>query len=95
MINSSDLSTVGVGSADFSAMTELDSDEQRLEQDGRKAARDIVQFVSMKDYLRSDGSLTNHGDLARDVLYELPEQVEDFFKLHNIKPGFGKNPGAP
>lgn len=86
---------MGVGSADFSSMVELDSDEKRLEQDGRRAARDIVQFVSMKDYLRSDGVITNHGDLARDVLYEIPDQVEDYFKMSGLKPGLGKKPSAP
>lgn len=85
---------VGVGSADFSPMRELDSDEQALEQDGHKAVRDIVQFVSMKDYMSSDGMITNHGDLARDVLYEVPDQVEAYFKLHGLKPGFGKKQGS-
>lgn len=73
-------------------MRELDSDECVLEQDGRKAVRDIVQFVSMKDYMSPDGQITNHGDLARDVLYEIPDQVEAFYKLHGLKPGFGKKP---
>lgn len=81
---------VGIGHADFSSMVELDSDETTLEQDGRKAVRDIVQFVAMKDYLRPDGEITNQGDLARDVLYEIPDQVESYFKLRGLKPGFNK-----
>lgn len=37
---------VGVGSADFTDMHRLDSDKSLLELNGKKAARDIVQFVS-------------------------------------------------
>jgi hypothetical protein len=37
---------VGVGSADFSQMTQLDSDEELLSLNGKTATRDIVQFVS-------------------------------------------------
>ena len=36
---------VGVGNEDFSAMEQLDGDEQRLSSGGRYASRDIVQFV--------------------------------------------------
>jgi len=78
---------VGVGSADFESMNELDSDTGPLEQDGKKAARDIVQFTELRSYLRPDGTITNQGDLARDVLYEVPDQVESYFKLHGLKPG--------
>lgn len=38
---------VGVGSADFSAMSALDSDDKLLSIGGSKALRDIVQFVGM------------------------------------------------
>lgn len=37
---------VGVGSADFSGMHALDSDNQLLRSGANEAARDIVQFVS-------------------------------------------------
>nr|XP_027239521.1 copine-9-like [Penaeus vannamei] len=37
---------VGVGNEDFSAMEQLDGDEQRLSFGGRYAERDIVQFVA-------------------------------------------------
>ena len=43
---------VGVGSADFEAMEELDGDTVRLTSpDGRVAARDIVQFVPFRNFL--------------------------------------------
>ena len=37
---------VGVGSADFSGMDELDSDKIMLSAGGKMAVRDIVQFVA-------------------------------------------------
>ncbi|KAK4337237.1 hypothetical protein RND71_043542 [Anisodus tanguticus] len=79
---------VGVGNADFTAMDELDSDDQPLEMEGKKAVRDIVQFVSLNKYIRKDGSfIQSQGDLARDVLYEIPDQVESYMKLRGLKPG--------
>ncbi len=36
---------IGVGSADFSEMSVLDSDKQLLRHGGQTAQRDIVQFV--------------------------------------------------
>ena len=42
---------VGVGSADFSAMDELDCDTGLLrDQDGHTAQRDIVQFVPFRKF---------------------------------------------
>lgn len=40
---------VGVGPADFSAMSELDADEVPLSVYGQTAARDIVQFVPFRE----------------------------------------------
>lgn len=36
---------VGVGNEDFTAMEQLDGDDQRLSHNGVAAARDVVQFV--------------------------------------------------
>jgi len=42
---------VGVGTADFAQMEELDGDDQALRsRSGREAARDIVQFVPFRDF---------------------------------------------
>ena len=57
---------VGVGTADFSSMEELDGDGGRLRGAGKTAARDIVQFVCFKDAIR-------RGDLAEQVLKEVPK----------------------
>lgn len=43
--------SVGVGNADFTLMEELDGDDVRIaNNDGKKASRDIVQFVPMRDF---------------------------------------------
>eukprot|EP00112_Aurelia_sp_Birch-Aquarium-sp1_P009496 Seg2080.8 transcript_id=Seg2080.8/GoldUCD/mRNA.D3Y31 product=Copine-8 protein_id=Seg2080.8/GoldUCD/D3Y31 len=80
---------VGVGPAEFDAMEELDGDDVRLSFNGRKAERDIVQFVPFRDYLGRDGQYNaNSGErLAKDVLAELPGQLEEYMELKKIKPG--------
>ena len=47
---------VGVGSEDFSAMDELDSDDELLSHHGRTAQRDIVQFVEMQKFVSGHGA---------------------------------------
>lgn len=43
--------SVGVGNADFTLMEELDGDDVRIaNNDGKKASRDIVQFVPMREF---------------------------------------------
>lgn len=60
---------VGVGDADFELMEELDCDGKLLTDNrGSVAARDIVQFVRFNEAVR-------RGDLAEQVLREVPEQV--------------------
>eukprot|EP00474_Spongospora_subterranea_P003146 CRZ03604.1 hypothetical protein [Spongospora subterranea] len=72
---------IGVGNADFTDMHFLDSDDRLLEQDGKVAKRDIVQFVEMKSIRRSAT-----GRLAAEVLAEVPDQVVSFMKLKGITP---------
>lgn len=43
---------VGVGQEDFSAMEQLDGDENRLSAEGKYAERDIVQFVGKFDSIK-------------------------------------------
>ena len=60
---------VGVGNADFSAMEELDGDDGGLRDSrGQLCPRDIVQFVEFNACMR-------RGDLAEQVLKEVPDQV--------------------
>lgn len=62
---------VGVGSADFSNMDVLDSDEERLrDRRGREQVRDNVQFVPYNDCKKDPGLLKS------EVLMELPDQIE-------------------
>ena len=74
---------VGVGDADFTAMNALDCDNGLLRgSSAGVAARDIVQFVQMRDYTgRSSGAR-----LAREVLAEIPQQVVGHFMARGIPP---------
>jgi hypothetical protein len=73
---------VGVGSADFKAMEELDGDDVPLVSSrGVKTSRDIVQFVPFRDVEHQHASA-----LAKEVLHELPGQVESYYMSIGMKP---------
>jgi hypothetical protein len=69
---------IGIGSEDFTNMKILDGDETPLiNSKGEKVVRDIVQFVSFKDFKH------NPQKLAEEVLYEIPTQVENYYRDTN------------
>ena len=70
---------VGVGTADFGMMEELDCDGGLLRANGITATRDVVQFV---EYLKA----MKKGNLSDQVLKELPEQVCQYMKNTGWKP---------
>ena len=73
---------IGIGNADFSNMDVLDADEEPLyDNDGRKADRDLVQFVPYKDF-KNDGQ-----KLAEQVLEEVPRQIVEYYQHQKIAPG--------
>ncbi|CAM9396399.1 unnamed protein product [Choristocarpus tenellus] len=73
---------VGVGKQDFSSMVVLDGDNIRItNSSGKKAARDIVQFVPMRDFR----TMSSHA-LAKEVLYEIPTQVVEYMTANQISP---------
>ena len=79
---------VGVGNADFDAMEELDGDTVRVSDNGRDAARDIVQFVPFRNFLQ--GGLDSQQArlrLAKEVLAEVPDQFLGYMKANKILPG--------
>ena len=76
---------VGVGSEDFSAMDELDSDDSLLSLNGKKAKRDIVQFVEMRKFVSREGGW-NKELLAKAVLAEIPGQVTGWMKMKGFVP---------
>ncbi len=80
---------IGVGNADFSYMEELDGDSVRVTApDGRAAARDIVQFVAIRDFLSGNrGSEIARVLVAKEVLEEVPGQLVSFMKSRRIRPG--------
>ncbi|KAK2184011.1 hypothetical protein NP493_286g02086 [Ridgeia piscesae] len=74
---------VGVGKADFSAMSTLDGDDGVLRApNGEPVARDIVQFVPFREVQRQPGAA-----LARHVLAEVPQQLCAYCKTMGIVPG--------
>jgi len=80
---------VGVGAEDFSAMDELDSDDALLEDStGRKAERDIVQFVELQRFLRGSGRgcQWDREQLAKEVLEELPMQLVGYMRSKGLQP---------
>ncbi|CAB4065582.1 Copine-7,Copine-3,Copine-C,Copine-9,Copine-A,Protein BONZAI 2,Protein BONZAI 1,Copine-5,Protein BONZAI 3,Nicotinic receptor-associated protein 1,Copine-6,Copine-E,Copine-2,Copine-4,Copine-8,Copine-1 [Lepeophtheirus salmonis] len=76
---------VGVGSEDFSDMSELDSDEELLSIDGQKAKRDIVQFVELQKYMKGSTGAWSKEYLAKDVLAEIPSQITGYMKTKGVK----------
>ncbi|TKR60691.1 hypothetical protein L596_027899 [Steinernema carpocapsae] len=82
---------IGVGNEDFTKMDELDSDDELLSLNGRRAQRDIVQFVPLRNFLTSSGYNGNYGvtvmaRLAKEVLAEVPGQVTSYMNSKNIVP---------
>ncbi|XP_063689904.1 copine-1-like [Bolinopsis microptera] len=71
---------IGVGNANFEDMERLDADKKALQFNGRKASRDIVQFVPFKKYAGNSGALPGA------VLAELPRQVEEYYRKRRITP---------
>jgi len=72
---------IGVGSADFTMMHQLDGDEVRISHNGVEAARDIVQFVNYNEVIKNGMS-----HLSEEVLQEVPNQVLQFMKQKKFKP---------
>jgi len=79
---------VGIGNADFEAMEELDSDNELLRApSGRRALRDIVQFVPFNKFLTSGlNPAVGRLHLAQEVLREVPEQFIGYMKSRQIIP---------
>ena len=72
---------IGIGDADFSNMNILDADEEPLiDKNGRKADRDLVQFVPFKKF-SYNGEL-----LAQEVLEEIPRQVIEYYQHQKMPP---------
>ena len=62
---------IGIGDGDFGLMHRLDDDDCLMtDLNGNKTQRDLVQFVEFSEFK------DNGVELARQVLQELPRQVE-------------------
>ncbi|KAJ6231875.1 copine [Anaeramoeba flamelloides] len=75
---------VGIGEGDFTKMEELDGDEVRIAYRGKKASRDIVQFVPFEEV-----KVLGPDALAKETLEEIPDQLLEYYKKNKIYP---KNP---
>lgn len=71
---------IGIGNADFTQMEILDGDNGLVNQRGESCARDLVQFVPFNQFKN------NPILLAQNVLYELPAQLCQYYKMVNIVP---------
>ena len=72
---------VGIGNGDFGSMDVLDADENPLfDRRGRKADRDLVQFVPFNRYKNDPPKL------AEQVLEEIPRQVVEYYQHKGIQP---------
>ena len=73
---------IGIGHAGFKDMERLDGDGHLLESKltRRRAMRDIVQFVAMRDFERA-----GIAGLGREVLKEVPLQVLSYMHSCNIE----------
>ena len=72
---------VGIGKGDFSNMDILDADDNPLyDKNGRKADRDLVQFVPFYRF-KDDAE-----KLAEQVLEEIPRQVVEYYQHKGISP---------
>lgn len=73
---------IGIGDGDFTNMDILDADDDPLyDSFGKKASRDLVQFVPFNKF-------RNNGEkLAEEVLEEVPRQVIEYYKMRNMPPG--------
>jgi hypothetical protein len=75
---------IGVGNEEFKEMEQLDCDDGLLSNGFNKAKRDIVQFVPFRKYLGKPSFY-----LAKEVLSEIPHNVEEYMSFKNIKPNGG------
>ena len=72
---------IGEGEDGWQIMHELDDDDcQMRDKDGNPTQRDLVQFVEFQKY-NNDGV-----ELATQVLWELPRQVDEYHKLVGLTP---------
>jgi hypothetical protein len=69
---------VGIGSSDFGNMQTLDGDSGLYSSNGKKAVRDVVQFVPFRDVGM------NPDLLAKELLAELPEQIVSFMVINGL-----------
>ena len=72
---------IGIGNGNFTNMIVLDADKYPLyDSTGRKADRDLVQFVPYNNFSHDPQKL------AEEVLEEIPRQVVEYYQHKGIQP---------
>lgn len=73
---------VGIGKENFDMMDRLDADDAPLvsQKTGKSMSRDIVQFVPFSKFKGFPH------ELAKEVLYEVPEQLLGYMESVGLKP---------
>lgn len=71
---------VGESQSNFQKMIHLDGDDTLLAARGKKAARDIVQFVPFYEFAGDEDAF------VKAILDEVPDQVVGFMEASRIKP---------
>jgi len=75
---------IGIGSANFDLMIKLDGDDVPIIGENGLPIRDIVQFVSVKDFIRN--SELDFDGFRKAVLEEIPAQIVEYMNSINITP---------
>lgn len=77
---------------EFERMDRLDSDDNRLNFDGRNAERDIVRFVSLNQFLARNrryglgkAYIKSQADLVKAVFAEIPYQLTSLVESCGLK----------
>ncbi len=78
---------VGIGTADFNNMNELDANLNLLKTNsGKEACRDCVVFKKFEEFKDNKGDMLGH-KLAEELMKDIPKHIEEFHTYLNINPG--------
>lgn len=77
---------VGIGPTSFTSATRLEEDIKKLSQNGRNAARDVVQYAQFNEILEKYDDMAGGFQLAKQLLADIPEQLVAYMKTKGILP---------
>ncbi|KAI9549155.1 hypothetical protein GHT06_005470 [Daphnia sinensis] len=77
---------VGIGPTSFTSVTRIEEDIKKLSQNGRNAARDVVQYAQFNEILEKYDVMAGGFQLAKQLLADIPEQLVAYMKMKGILP---------